>query len=362
MQQQQTFGQRARRVFDLSRGRAKYSTIHERIVSGARIDGIHLCQLGAAILIASVGLNTDSTPAIIGAMLICPLMGSVLAISCAVATMDMRLFHRALSGLVLQTCIGLLTSTIYFRLSPLSTQTSELLTNSTATIWDLLIALVGGFAGALGLSRRQEPSTLVSGVAVATALMPPLCSVGYGVAHGDLLFALSALYEYLINVLFIAFGATVVLLWLRMPLVGDLDGDGREDEEEKERAARESHSFRHRLALVLLIFALPCGYFSVQVVKSSIVEKGTVFEVIDTYDTEQVTQELEIVCPGFTSYRVGVEDSYDAESDILEQRVVATVETKEELSDARKGEVEALIRLHVADLDEVSFVVEGEQQ
>jgi uncharacterized hydrophobic protein (TIGR00271 family) len=361
MQQQLTLGQKVIAAFDVSRGRAKYSTIRERIVSGARIDGIHLCQLGAAILIASIGLNTDSTTAIIGAMLICPLMGSVLAISCSVATIDMRMLNRVMSSLLLQTCIGLLTSTIYFRISPLSTQTSELLTNSSATIWDLLIALIGGFAGALGLSRRQEPSTLVSGVAVATALMPPLCSVGYGLAHGDALFALSALYEYLINVLFIAFGSTVVLLWLRMPIVGDLDGDGKEDEEEKERAVREGSAFRHRLVVTLLIFALPCGYFSVRVVKKSIAETGTVFEVMDTYDTEQVTQELEIVCPDLTSYHVGVEDSYDLKSDALQQRVVATVETKEELDDANKQQVEALIRLHVDDLDEVSFLVEGEK-
>ena len=345
------------RAFDVSRGRAKYSTIRERITSGSRIDGIHLCQLISAMTIASIGLNTNSTEAVIGAMLICPLMGSVLAIALAVATMDMRLFRQGAAGLALQGALCLVTSTLYFSFSPLSADTSELLTNSSATIWDVMIALVGGFAGALGLSRRQEPSTLVAGVAVATALMPPLCSVGYGIASRQGLFALSALYEFMVNVVFIAFGATLVLIWLRMPIVGDLDGDGKETEQEREEAVRESHTLRHRLVLALLGFAIPCSYFSMQVVRQSLQQTGTVFEVMDSYDTEEVTKELQVVCPDFLSYRVGIEDSYDARRDTLVQRVVATVETSSELSDARKTEVEALVRLHVTDLDEVSFEV-----
>ena len=215
-----------RDAFDVSKGRAKFSTIRERIVSAARVDGIHLCQLIAAMIIASVGLNINSTEAVIGAMLICPLMGSVLALALAVASMDMHIARHAFGGMLLQCGICLVTSTLYFAISPLSNETSELLTNSSATIWDVTIALVGGFAGALGISRRQEPSTLLAGVAVATALMPPLCSTGYGLALGDGVLALSAIYEFAINVLFIAFGATVVLSWLHMPLRGDLDGDG----------------------------------------------------------------------------------------------------------------------------------------
>ena len=350
-----------RSAFDLNRGRAKYSTIRDRILTSARIDGIHLCQLIAAIVIASIGLNTNSTEAVIGAMLICPLMGSVLAMAYAVAAMDMRVFRRAAGGMVLQCGICIVTSTLYFVFSPLSHETSELLANSSPTIWDVLIALVGGFAGSLGLSRRQEPTTLVSGVAVATALMPPICAVGYGLARQDGLLAASALYEFLVNVLFIAFGATCVLVWLRMPIVGDLDGDGKEDAAEREEAERESHALRHRLVAVLLVFALPCLYFSVKTVQRSIADNGTVYEVIDSYDTENVTRSLEVVCPGFVGYRVGVEDSYVADEDVVEQQVVATVETDHELSDLRKTQIESLIRIHVTDLDLVTFEVDDDQ-
>ena len=201
----------AREAFDMHKGRAKYSTIRDRILGSARLDGIHMFQLIAAMLIASIGLNTNSTEAVIGAMLICPLMGSVLAMAYAVASIDMHVLRHAVGGILLQCGICLVTSTLYFLISPLSNETSELLTNSTATIWDVLIALVGGFAGALGLSRRQEPQTLLAGVAVATALMPPLCSVGYGLSLGDFVHAGTSLYEFLINVLFISKTRTAML-------------------------------------------------------------------------------------------------------------------------------------------------------
>lgn len=345
------------KAFDVTRGRARFATIRDRITLGVRIDGIHLCQLIAAMIIASIGLNTDSTEAVIGAMLICPLMGSVLAIAYSVATMDMRLFHRALLAMALECGICLVTSTLYFYFSPLHGVTSELLTNSSATIWDVMIALVGGFAGALGMSRRQEPTTLVSGVAVATALMPPLCAVGYGIAGGDGMQVLAALYEFLVNVVFIAFGSAVVFVWLRVPLVGDLDGDGKEDEAERAEAERESRALRKYVILGLAVFAIPCLHFSSQLIHQQVAETGSLIEIVDSYDTELVTRELEVACPGFVDYRVGAEDSYDTAHDVMTQRIVATVTSTDELSPMRKREVAGLIRIHVSDLDDVVFEV-----
>lgn len=356
----QTVKKTVAKMLDVSRGRARYATIRDRVTDGVRIDGIHLCQLIAAMIIASIGLNTNSTEAVIGAMLICPLMGSVLALALAFATMDMRLFRRAGLALAIECGICLVTSTIYFILSPLHVMTSELITNTSATLWDVVIALVGGFAGALGLSRRQEPSTLVSGVAVATALMPPLCAVGYGLAEGNVALALSAAYEFLVNVVFIASGSTMVFLWLRMPLVGDLDGDGKEDAAERAEAERESHILRHRLVAAVLLFALPCLYFSSQTVQRFMADNGLVLEVLDTYDTEETTRELEVICPGFVSYSVGAEDSYESGEDAIAQQVVATVETEEELSTSLKRQIEAIIRIHVSDLHKVSFEVDDD--
>ncbi|MBP3894059.1 MAG: DUF389 domain-containing protein [Atopobiaceae bacterium] len=345
-----------RSAFDVSKGRAKYSTIRERIESSAKIDGIHLCQLIAAMIIASIGLNIDSTEAIIGAMLICPLMGSVLELAYGIAVMDMREVRQALAGLALQCGICLVTSSLYFAFSPLETFTSELGTNSSATVWDAAIALVGGFAGGLGLSRRKEPATLVSGVAVATALMPPLCTAGYGIASGSITLTFLALYEFLTNVVFIAFGSAVVFVWLRVPLVGDMDGDGKETEAERMEAERESGPMRRALLIGALIFAVPLLYISLGVVKDSIVQGAPAEQVVDSYDTEMVSRELGVICPGFVSYRVAIEHSAEGEGPV-EERVVATVSTASELDQSRRREVEALVRLHVIDLDEMRFEV-----
>ncbi|MBQ6394759.1 MAG: DUF389 domain-containing protein, partial [Atopobiaceae bacterium] len=180
-------------IVNFRAGRASYETIKRRIISSSKIDGIHLAQLMAAMIIASVGLNVNSTEAIIGSMLICPLMGSVIAISYSIATVDFKMLRKSGMELVTQFVVCLITSTVYFAISPLSNTTSALLANSSPTIWDVLIALVGGFVGAFGISRQQEPGTLLAGVAVATALMSPLCATGYGLAGGHIALAASAL-------------------------------------------------------------------------------------------------------------------------------------------------------------------------
>lgn len=343
--------------FDMSRGRVSDKILKRRIVEDATIDGIHVMQLIAAMLIASIGLNLNSTEAVIGAMLICPLMGSVIAISYSVATLDRAYLRECCIGLGLQFVVCLLTSTVYFVVSPLSNTTSQLLTNSNPTIWDVIIAFVGGFAGAMGLSRRMEPTTLIAGVAVATALMPPLCSVGFGLATQELLFAAAALYEFLVNVVFIAFGSAIVFVWMRVPINRDLDGDGEVTPEEYDQSEQVVHALRHRLVIGLIVFAVPCVFFSMRTVQQSMVDNGTVFQVMDVYDTEVVTRELEVICPKLTHYRVGLEDSYDTEEDMLRQRVVATVETSVPLSDTAKREAEALIRIHIDNLDSVTFGV-----
>lgn len=347
--------------FDLSKGRVSNNLLRKRIEDDAAIDGIHLCQLIAAMLISSIGLNLDSTEAVIGAMLICPLMGSVIALAYGVSTMDRQMMRESLVGLSLQFGVCLLTSTLYFVISPISTTTSQLLSNSNATIWTVIIAFVGGFAGSIGLSRRLEPSTLIAGVAVATSLMPPLCSIGFGLSLRDMAIAVAAFYDFLVNVVFIAFGATIVFVWLRVPLITDLDGDGVVTPEEQARAERLSRSLRRKLIIGLTIFAIPCFFFSVRTVRITMKENGTVFEVNDAYETKIVTKELELICPQLVHYRVGVEDSYDTKEEVFSQRIIATVETSVELSPTAKKEAEALIRIHISDLDTVSFVVVGPQ-
>ena len=219
-------GRFLKRAFNIREGRAPYHVIRKRFVNGARLTGSHLCILIIAMLIASIALDIDSDIAIVGAMLICPLMGSVLAMAYGIATLDREITVEAIASLALQMAFCLVTSTLYIKLSPLGTTTAAILDNSTPTVWDLAVALAGGFAGGLGNSRDQEPATLIAGVAVATALMPPLCAAGYGIAIASGSLFLSALYEFGINVVFIALAAEAVLLLLRVPLKRDLNGDG----------------------------------------------------------------------------------------------------------------------------------------
>lgn len=352
-----------RRAFDVREGRASWPQIRKRFVGGSKLDGTHMCILIVAMLIASIGLNTDSTEAIVGAMLICPLMGSVLAISYAVATADRRLLRNAVAGLALQMLICLATSTLYFLLTPIPYETSALLDNSTPTIWDLLIALAGGFAGGLGNSRKQEPSTLIAGVAVATALMPPLCSAGYGIAQQSLPRFAGAIYEFGVNVVFIALAAEIVLLLLRVPLHRDINDDGVVTPQESEEAVAISHRLRRNVIIGTLVFAIPCLMVTTGVVQETIQQHAkdataTPSQASDQYETALTTQELKAVQPEVERYSVGTEYSYAADSPQPTERIVATVTSSRMLSADEQDRATALVRVHVPSVDEVRFTTD----
>lgn len=350
-----------RRMFSIRSGRASYETISKRIVDGAKIDGIHVWALIAAMLIASIGLNINSTEAIIGAMLICPIMGSVLSLSYAIATLDRKMLKRAVFVIGAQIVICFVTSTLYFVISPLSGTTAAISSSSTPTIWDVLIAFIGGFAGSLGTSRKNAPYTLVSGVAVATALMPPLCTTGYGLATRSWMLMASAFYEFALNVMFITFGSELVFVMLHLPLrYEDLDGDGVIDDQDKALTTKTAKRMRRRLTIGTIIFAIPCVFISANIVKKSVEDTGTVFEVIDQYDTERTTRELKSICPVLVEYSVGTEDTYDLSNDSIRQKVVATVETIRQLDDKEKDQIEALIRINVPNVEEIQFDVTDE--
>lgn len=161
------------RSFDLRRDQREAEEIHEAVTGGVRSAGTNLWVLMFAILVASIGLNVNSTAVIIGAMLISPLMGPIVAIGYGAGVNDFGLIKRAVRTLGLFVGISLLTATLYFSVSPLSQAQSELLARTTPTVWDVAIAFFGGAAGIVALTRR-EFSNVVPGVAIATALMPPL--------------------------------------------------------------------------------------------------------------------------------------------------------------------------------------------
>ena len=171
-----------------------YDDLHVRL----RDTVILMCS----IFIASIGLNMNSTAVIIGAMLISPLMTPIIGLGFGLAIFDTRLIKQSLGVLFTQVLVSLLVSTLYFWISPLSYASSELIARTSPTIWDVLIAIAGGIAGVIG-SRKKEANNIVPGVAIATALMPPICTAGYGLANGNVRFLFGALYLFLINCVFI---------------------------------------------------------------------------------------------------------------------------------------------------------------
>ncbi len=171
-----------------------------------------------SILIASIGLNVNSTAVIIGAMLISPLMGPILGIGLAVGTQDNETLLRSLKNLGIAVSLSLITSTLYFTLTPLDIEQTELLARTRPTILDVLIALFGGFAGIIAGSRKEK-SSVIPGVAIATALMPPLCTAGYGLASLKFHYFLGALYLFFINSVFISLSTFLVVRYLKFPLV-----------------------------------------------------------------------------------------------------------------------------------------------
>ena len=186
----------------------------ERIKSGIWFRGPNVWILAFSIVIASVGLNVNSTAVIIGAMLISPLMGPIVGTGLAMGTNDVDLLKAAAKNLLIMVLISLVASTLYFILSPLSlVNPTELEARTSPTIYDVLIALFGGLAGIFENSRKER-GTVLSGVAIATALMPPLCTAGYGLAHLNFHFFFGALYLFLINSVFIALATYFMVKYL----------------------------------------------------------------------------------------------------------------------------------------------------
>lgn len=179
--------------------------------------GINLWILITATVVASVGLNVNSTAVIIGAMLISPLMGPIIGVGASLAIYDVSLFRKSLRNLIVAVAFSLITSAAYFALSPLKEPGSELIARTTPTIWDVIIAFFGGLSGIIAALGREKRTNVIAGVAIATALMPPLCTAGYGMGTLQGRFFLGALYLFLINAVFISASAYVTLQIIRFP-------------------------------------------------------------------------------------------------------------------------------------------------
>lgn len=244
---------------NLDDDQANEHEIVDSVRKGIEFRGSNLWVLIFSIFIASVGLNMNSTAVVIGAMLISPLMGPIMGVGLGIAIFDFDLTRKSIKNLSVFVLFSVVTSTLYFAISPISDAQSELLARTTPTAYDVLIALFGGLAGIVAASRKDK-STVVPGVAIATALMPPLCTAGYGLATGQWNFFFGAFYLFFINSVFIAFATYLVVQFLQFSKKEFVDA-------ETERRVK-----RYTM-IVVLITVLPSIWLAYDIVNKSIFER-----------------------------------------------------------------------------------------
>lgn len=190
-----------------------------QIISNIEFKGSNVWILIFATVIASVGLNVNSIPVVIGAMLISPLMGPIMGIGLALGINDTDLLRKSFKNLFIMSTISIITSTTYFLLTPLALEEpTELLARTNPTVYDVFIAFFGGLAVITEVCKKEK-GTVIAGAAIATALMPPLCTAGFGLANGNFFYFIGASYLYFINSVFIALASFIMVRYLKFPLV-----------------------------------------------------------------------------------------------------------------------------------------------
>ena len=282
-----------------------------QISDGVDSHGATLWVLIFAIFIASLGLNVNSTAVIIGAMLISPLMGPIIGMGLAVGIADLKLFKRALTNYLIKTVISVVTATIYFTISPITEAQSELLARTSPTLYDVLIALCGGAAGILAIATKGK-NNVIPGVAIATALMPPLCTAGYGLAMGNTSYFFGAFYLYFINTVFIAFTTCVgvrLMHFHRKKIVN------------QEKLKRVNYY----IVSIVIITMIPAGYMTWCIIKQSVIENNVenflrneikdngTYILSHTFDTKNKT--LDVVTIGNSISNSNIKKAQEALSD-----------------------------------------------
>ncbi|MBR5717116.1 MAG: DUF389 domain-containing protein [Bacteroidales bacterium] len=231
----------------------------ENITNGTSFRGATIWILICAIFIASLGLNVNSTAVIIGAMLVSPLMGPIIAMGMAVGINDLELLKRAAKNYLMMTVVAIMTATLYFFITPFHENGSELLARTSPTLYDVLIAFFGGAAGIIALSIKDK-GNVIPGVAIATALMPPLCTAGFGIASGSLHFFAGALYLYFINTVFIALSTFAGVRMMKFK--------PREIFDEKRRRI-----VNRTLILIVVLAMVPAFFMTINIIHRSIVHR-----------------------------------------------------------------------------------------
>lgn len=235
---------------DLHKGEENKKSVIENITGAVSFRGSNIWILACAIIIASVGLNVNSTAVIIGAMLISPLMGPIVGAGFGLGMYDFELLKKSIKNLIIATLVSLVTSTLYFYISPFKEAQSELLARTAPNIYDILIAFFGGLVGVIAVTRVEKGNP-IPGVAIATALMPPLCTAGYGLALGNYMYFLGALYLYTINCVFICIATFLIVKYLKYPIAKQLD-------------QKHQKRVQYGISILILFLITPSVYFAYQ--------------------------------------------------------------------------------------------------
>lgn len=304
---EKTLWQVVKGYFNALPDKAEEAKTIEQISSGVTFHGANLWVLVFAVFIASLGLNVNSTAVIIGAMLISPLMGPIVGMGLGIGISDLALLKRSIKNYLVATGISVLTATLYFLITPLTEAQSELLARTSPTLYDVLIALCGGAAGILALSTRGS-GNVIPGVAIATALMPPLCTAGYGLAMGEPSFFFGAFYLYFINTVFITLTTFVGVRMLRFKQKQFID------------TARMITVKRYIIGIVVLTM-LPAAYMTVQIIRQSVLENNS---------NRFVRNEL-----AFKGTQI-ISQQFDAKHKTLNIVAVGKIISKEEIAKAEK--------------------------
>ena len=243
-----SFSYKILRFVSLHTGEEDRQKVFENVRSGISFRGSNLWILACAIVIASIGLNVNSTAVIIGAMLISPLMGPIVGAGFALGTYNFELLNKSMRNLAVSTIVGLGVSAIYFYVSPFKETQSELLARTAPNIYDVMIAFFGGVVGVIAITRVEKGNP-IPGVAIATALMPPLCTAGYGIAIGNWYYFLGAFYLYSINCFFICIATFLIIKYLKYPPVKQLN-------------VNRAKLIRYWISFIILIMILPSFYLA----------------------------------------------------------------------------------------------------
>ncbi len=260
-------------LFDLHEDKERESTTIREISKGVEFKGTNLWILIFAIFIASIGLNVNSTPVVIGAMLISPLMGPIMGIGLGAGINDFELIKKAIRNLGVAVAISVLTSALYFWITPLHEAQSELLARTYPTLWDVLIAFFGGLAGIV-VGSRKEKSNAIPGVAIATALMPPLCTAGYGLANLNWIYFVGAFYLFFINSVFITVATFLIVRFLKYP------------RKQFEDPGMETRVKRY-ISFFVIITIIPSVYLAYHLVQRTLFEQNARYYISTAFDFEE---------------------------------------------------------------------------